>query len=273
LRALSLCTCCRHYPGTATGGTASLNPPSRIRLPHHGSRVVLRISLFEACSAFTHVAACTLALPPYVVARLTEGFNHFVTSIVAPVASGWSGCRVGFAPTGKRRLFTAHAGTVSLRLGRTAVGRSARSPAWLTSAVSELAERVVPATTCLSRTAAAGLAITLFHAARAVANRSCMARTHHMTRNACPASQTTCREQSPFLDWDCGSVGFFAEPLSRWETCHERHSRVCVENSHPAKKLAWLSATSDAATHSAINSAYSCANTKRREGHHEILSG
>ena len=26
----------------------------------------------------------------------------------APVASGWSGCRVGLAPTGKRRLFTAH---------------------------------------------------------------------------------------------------------------------------------------------------------------------
>ena len=40
---------------------------------------------------------------------LSEGFSHFVTSIAAPVASGWSGCRVGFAPTGKRRLFTAHA--------------------------------------------------------------------------------------------------------------------------------------------------------------------
>src|SRR6202043_4093602 len=39
---------------------------------------------------------------------LSEGFSHFVTSIAAPVASGWSGCRVGFAPTGKRRLFTAH---------------------------------------------------------------------------------------------------------------------------------------------------------------------
>jgi hypothetical protein len=26
-----------------------------------------------------------------------------------PVASGWSGCRVGIAPTGKRRLVTAHA--------------------------------------------------------------------------------------------------------------------------------------------------------------------
>jgi hypothetical protein len=40
---------------------------------------------------------------------LSEGFSHFVTSIAAPVASGWSVCRVGFAPTGKRRLSTAHA--------------------------------------------------------------------------------------------------------------------------------------------------------------------
>jgi hypothetical protein len=38
----------------------------------------------------------------------TEGFSHFVTSMTAPVASGWSGCRVGLAPTGKRRLVTAH---------------------------------------------------------------------------------------------------------------------------------------------------------------------
>src|SRR5262245_40615240 len=40
---------------------------------------------------------------------LSEGFSHFVSSIAAPVASGWSGCRVGFTPTGKRRLLTAHA--------------------------------------------------------------------------------------------------------------------------------------------------------------------
>ena len=39
---------------------------------------------------------------------LSEGFSHFVTSIAAPVASGWSVCRVGFAPTGKRRLCTTH---------------------------------------------------------------------------------------------------------------------------------------------------------------------
>src|SRR2546427_4008146 len=40
---------------------------------------------------------------------LSEGFSHFVSSIAAPVASGWSRCRVGLAPTGKRRLVTAHA--------------------------------------------------------------------------------------------------------------------------------------------------------------------
>src|SRR6266478_3999037 len=39
---------------------------------------------------------------------LTRGFSHFVTSMSAPVASGWSGCRVGLTPTGKRRLVTAH---------------------------------------------------------------------------------------------------------------------------------------------------------------------
>ena len=37
------------------------------------------------------------------VTSCTEGFSHFVTSMTAPVASGWSGCRVGLAPTGKRR--------------------------------------------------------------------------------------------------------------------------------------------------------------------------
>src|SRR5437667_3793556 len=39
---------------------------------------------------------------------LSKGFSHFVTSIAAPVASGWSVRRMGFAPTGKRRLVTAH---------------------------------------------------------------------------------------------------------------------------------------------------------------------
>src|SRR5271157_800389 len=43
------------------------------------------------------------------VTRYTEGFSHSVTSMTAPVASGWSVRRVGLAPTGKRRLVTAHA--------------------------------------------------------------------------------------------------------------------------------------------------------------------
>ena len=39
---------------------------------------------------------------------LSEGVIHFVSSMPAPVASGWSGCRVGLAPTGKRRLHSTH---------------------------------------------------------------------------------------------------------------------------------------------------------------------
>jgi hypothetical protein len=42
----------------------------------------------------------TLALSP-ICDTLVEGFSHFVTSMTAPIASGWSGCRMGFAPTVK----------------------------------------------------------------------------------------------------------------------------------------------------------------------------
>src|SRR4030088_1030277 len=62
----------------------------------------------QSPGALTRVAACTLALSP-IRHTLIEGFSHFVTSMTAPIASGWSGCRVGLAPTGKRRLCTAHA--------------------------------------------------------------------------------------------------------------------------------------------------------------------
>ena len=82
-------------------GVLPARSPSRISLPRYGSQVGLRIVLFEACSAFTRVTAYTLALSPYFVTRFTEGFNRFVTSTIAPVASGWSGCRVGLTPTGK----------------------------------------------------------------------------------------------------------------------------------------------------------------------------
>src|SRR6476646_858224 len=95
-------------PRCSNWAYSSLNSPSCFNLPRYGSRVGLHIFLFEACSAFTRVAACTLALSP-IRDTLIEGFSHFVTSMTAPIASGWSGCRVGLAPTGKRRLVTAHA--------------------------------------------------------------------------------------------------------------------------------------------------------------------
>jgi superfamily I DNA/RNA helicase len=37
--------------------------------------------------------------------------------MTAPVASGWSGCRVGLTPTGKRRLSTAHTRSGHLSIG------------------------------------------------------------------------------------------------------------------------------------------------------------
>ena len=64
LRALSLCTCCRHYPGAANGRTRRSKSPIRVRLPRFHYRVGLHIDLFEVCSAFTRVAACTLARSP-----------------------------------------------------------------------------------------------------------------------------------------------------------------------------------------------------------------
>jgi hypothetical protein len=48
-----------------------------ISLPRYGSRVGPRIDLFEACSAFTRVAACTLALSPYFVTRFTRRLQPF----------------------------------------------------------------------------------------------------------------------------------------------------------------------------------------------------
>jgi hypothetical protein len=54
----------------------------------------------------------------------TEGFSHFVTSMTAPVACGWSGGRVRLAPTGKRRLYTAHARSGRMHCRKTASRRS-----------------------------------------------------------------------------------------------------------------------------------------------------
>src|SRR5207302_11440004 len=109
LRTLSLCTCCRHYPGAAAGRITSLIHPQPYQPSPKGSsgRPAHRPfrGLLDVHSRYgLHTRAVTVYRD-----TLTEGFSHFVTSIAAPVASGWSGCRVGLTPTGKRRLSTAHA--------------------------------------------------------------------------------------------------------------------------------------------------------------------
>jgi polar amino acid transport system permease protein len=64
----------------------------------------------------------TSPLPPSTPTSYTEGFSHFVTSMTAPVASGWSGCRVGLPPTEKRRLLTANTSSGHWRRGRVGPG-------------------------------------------------------------------------------------------------------------------------------------------------------
>src|SRR5215469_8070791 len=72
-------------------GRVSSSPisPAVSAFPGRGRRVGLHIVLFEACSAFTRVAAYTLARSP-IRDPLIEGFSHFVTSMTAPIASGGS---------------------------------------------------------------------------------------------------------------------------------------------------------------------------------------
>ena len=121
-----LCTCCRQYPGAATG--------RRLRSSRLAVSAFPEVAVGSACtSTFSELARRSLALRPahsrrhLYVTSYTEGFSHFVTSMTAPVASGWSVRRVGLAPTGKRRLLTAHANS-----GRSGAGNgSDRSEAAL----------------------------------------------------------------------------------------------------------------------------------------------
>lgn len=70
--------------GSCRSSTSPRRRPS-LRFCQVGSR----ITLFEACSAFTHVSACMFAESPKAT-LYTEGFDRFVTSPLAPIATGWS---------------------------------------------------------------------------------------------------------------------------------------------------------------------------------------
>src|SRR5262249_52306741 len=81
--------CLPPLPRCSGRASSSLISPSRVSLPRFHYRVGLHIVLFEVCSAFTRVTACTLARSP-IRDQLSEGFRHFVSSMPAPVASGGS---------------------------------------------------------------------------------------------------------------------------------------------------------------------------------------
>src|SRR5215469_14524578 len=57
---------------------SSLISPNHVSLPRFHCRVGLHIDLFEVCSAFTRVAACTLAQSPYFVTAIRglQTFRH-----------------------------------------------------------------------------------------------------------------------------------------------------------------------------------------------------
>ena len=108
--------CCVRFPcvhAVATTPTQRLGIlfarfHNRISLPRKGRPVGLRNDLFEACSAFTHITACTLAGSPKATPYI-GGFSHFVTSMTAPIASGRSDLAGwDFHPLEQRRLITAN---------------------------------------------------------------------------------------------------------------------------------------------------------------------
>ena len=92
-RALSLCTCCRHYPGAASGRITSLissrcSKPSPKGLSGRPAHCPFRglLGVHSRCGLHTRAATNCYTL--------IERFSHFVASMTAPIAS-WSGCRVG----------------------------------------------------------------------------------------------------------------------------------------------------------------------------------
>src|ERR1700758_4831163 len=86
---------------------SSLISPRRVSLPRKGHRVGLHIVLFEACSAFTRVAACTLARSPS-RDRYPKASDISSPPCLLRLLPAGANRRVGLAPTGKRRLVTAH---------------------------------------------------------------------------------------------------------------------------------------------------------------------
>ena len=108
---LLLQTCRRHYPGGTVAGIDSLPGKLRQRPSPWLGWVGSHITIFEACSAFTHVTACLLAGPPCgpFHRRLRRFCYLHRRSDCYRLERKLPG---GIAPTEDRRLFTAHLTTI-----------------------------------------------------------------------------------------------------------------------------------------------------------------
>jgi hypothetical protein len=108
--------CCARFPCVRAVATTPAQPLAVLlrSIRPAISAFPERVAGSACASSFSRLTQRSLALRPahsrchQVVARFTKGFRYFVTSVSAPVASGWSCGRVGLSPTGKRRLITAH---------------------------------------------------------------------------------------------------------------------------------------------------------------------
>ena len=126
MRALSLCACCRHYPGAATGRRSRSSHPAVSAFPEIAVGSA-RTSSFSRLARRSLVAARTLAPSPICDAlhRRLQPFRHL---------HDCSGCfRLerspgGLAPTGKRRLLTAHANSSHSSMIRRAIESSSCRP-------------------------------------------------------------------------------------------------------------------------------------------------
>src|SRR5262249_16828339 len=108
LPTLSLCTCRRHYPGAASGRMVSLGNPDVSAFPDMAVR--------SACaSSFSRLARRSLALRPahsrchQFATRIPKASAISLPPHLLRLLPAGAVCRVGLAPTGNRRLSTAHA--------------------------------------------------------------------------------------------------------------------------------------------------------------------
>jgi len=100
--------CCVRFPCVHAVATTPTQRLGSLVFTHPVVSTFPDMAVGSACAtSFSRSAQRSLTLRPahsrchLYATRFTGGFNRFVTSTAAPVASGWNNSRVGFPPTGK----------------------------------------------------------------------------------------------------------------------------------------------------------------------------